>query len=689
MDHYIKQADDLYKVRDREIAKLESKQDWQNRQLWVKEKLNKLIGPFPEKTPLNPRITGVLQKDGYRVEKLVYESMPGFYVTGCVFIPDNIKNKAPAILYLIGHDQVAFRAELYQLVYLNLVRKGFIVLTIDPIGQGENVQFYDPEIGFSKVGYSVVEHSYAGNLTLLSGTSLPRYFTWDGIRGIDYLISRDDVDSDRIGVSGFSGGGTITVYVSAMDNRVKASVPCSWSLSSRKQTETKGTQDPDSFLYHGLKEGITLEDLLEVRAPVPTLMTFTTRDQYLSIQGAREAYQESRKAYKALGKEENIQFVEDDYKHWLTLKIRLAIYSFFMKHLNVSGDPVEEEIELLTEDELQITPTGQVSTWLETENVQSINAKEAMFYLKNIEQSRKEITGHLETVTEKAIELSGYWQPEFSDGDPFFNGRYQRHGYSIGRYAIRGEGDYAIPILLFVPDLKKEKYPAIIYLHPEGKAAEAGSEGEIEKLVKKGYIVAAVDVLGIGEVKNTVTREGTDDHTGVLIGRSTPGIQAGDIVRVVYYLKHLDQVANDIGALAIDEMCIPLMHAAAFEPMIKNITLVGALASYRSIVMNDLYKIGLVYNDDGSWHPWEIDYSWGVAGALTAYDFPDLIACLAPRKVVIAGLRDPMLEPASEAVIEQEMTFPKKVYTAKGALQNLKIHSTVNDIGSLVDWCFE
>jgi cephalosporin-C deacetylase-like acetyl esterase len=668
---------------------LKTKNDWQIRQAWVKQKLNTLIGPFPEKTVLNPRITGVLQKDGYRVEKLVYESMPGFYVSGCVFIPDDIEGKAPAILNVIGHNQEAFRAELYQLVYLNLVKKGFIVLAIDPIGQGEAVQFYDPEIGFSKVGYTVVEHCYAGNLTFLSGVSLARYFTWDGIRGIDYLISRDDVDPDRIGVTGFSGGGTITTYIAAMDDRVKVSVPCSWSTSSQSQTETKGTQDAESFLYHGLKEGITVEDLFEVRAPVPTLMTFTSRDEYLSIQGAQEAYQEVKKVYKAFGKEDHIQFVEDDYKHWLTPKIRLAIYSFFMKHMNVAGDPTEEEVELLSKDELQVTPTGQISTWLEAENVQSINAKETMALLKNLEQSRKDIPQHLEKVKTKAMEISGFINPTYSDGKPFFNGRYQRDGYSIGKYAIEGEGDYAIPLLLFIPDLDKAKYPAIIYLHPDGKITEAGPGGEIEKLVKRGYIVAAVDVIGIGESRNTVTREGADDYTGVLIGRSTPGIQAGDIVRVLNYLKHLDQIESEIGAVGIDEMCIPLMHAAAFEPLIKNVTLIGAPVSYRSIVMNNMYKIGLVYNDGGYWHPWEIDFSWGVAGVLTAYDLPDLIACMAPGKVVLAGLKNQLLEPASEDVIEFDMAFPKKVYAAKNAKQNLKIASHTEDISALVDWCFE
>ena len=690
IDHYIKQADKLYDLRDEEIDKLKTKKDWQNRQKWVKEKLMEVVGPFPGKTTLNARITGILQKDGYRIEKLVYESMPGFFVAGCVFIPDEIQGKAPAILYLIGHNQEAFRAESNQLVYLNLVKKGFIVLTIDPIGQGEAVQFYDPEIGFSKVGYTVVEHNYAGNLTFLSGISLARYFAWGGIRGIDYLISREDVDSDRIGVTGFSGGGTVTSYVAALDDRVKVSVPCSWSTSSRYQTETKGTQDAETLFYHGLQEGISFEDLIEVRAPVPTLLTFTSRDQYLSVQGARNSYQEAIKAYKAFGMEDNIQLVEDDFKHWQTPKIRSAIYSFFMKHLDVSGDATEEDVEILPVEELQVTPTGQVITWLKAENVQSINARETEPLLKNLERSRKNILTHLETVKTRAREISGYLEPEYNDGSPFFNGRYQRDGYSVARYAIRGEGEYMIPVLLFVPNSDKASYPAIVYLHPDGKASQAQPGGEIEKLVKDGYIVVASDVLGIGEVKNTATREGADDYTGVLIGRSTPGIQAGDIVRVVNYLKHLRNVNPErVGAVAIEKMCIPLMHAAAFEPSIKSMTLVGAPISYRAIVMNDFYKIGLVFNSEDYWHPWEIDFSWGVAGALTAYDLPDLIGCFAPRKIVLAGLQNQLLEPASEDVINLDMDFPRTVYKQKQVMDHLKILRWAEDLVTLVNWSFK
>ena len=687
----IGQANDYYDIRDGEIAKLKTRSDWEKRQALVKEKLLELVGPFPEKTPLNVSITDVLHKDGFRVEKIIYESMPDFYVTGCLFIPDKIDGEVPAVLNVIGHNQEAFRAELYQKVYLNLVRKGIIVLAIDPIGQGEHVQYYDPGINFSSIGYTVIEHCYLGNQCFLSGVSPGRYFIWDGIRGIDYLLTRDDVDPERIGVTGFSGGGTITSYIAAFDDRVKVSVPCSWSTASRRQLETKGVQDAETIFVRGLAEGITLEDLIEVRAPKPTLMTFVSRDQYLSIQGARESFREAKKAYALLGHEDNLELVEDDYEHWMTPKIRLKMYEFFMRHFNLPGDPAEEEVEILSEAELTVTPTGQISTSLGGDMVFDVNKRETEELIKDLEKSRKNIARHLSGVMVKAKDISGYTVSEVFEYEPFLNGRYQRDGYTVGKYAIKGEGDYVIPLLLFVPDGITGKHPALVYLHQEGKAAEALPGGEIEKLVKKGYIVAAVDVMGTGETKNTATRPLGPGYTAVLIGRSIVGIQAGDIVRAVGYLKSLDDVDNNkVGAVAVGEICLPLIHAAAFDTSIDNVTLIGSPISYRSIAMNRFYKIGLIENEGGGiGHPYEIDFSWGIAGVLTGYDLPDLIGCIAPRKVVLADLQNQRLEPASSELIERDAAFPRSVYSYKNAVDNLRIVSSYESIGSLINWAFE
>ena len=691
LNHLNKQAEDYYKIRDNEIARLKTKNDWIKRQQVVKNKLNELIGTFPRKEALNPEITGITQKEGYRIEKIIYESVPGFYETGCLYIPDKINGKAPAILNVFGHDQASFREEYYQVIITNLVKKGMIVFAIDPLGQGEHVQYYDPKIKFSAIGYSVIEHSYMGNVCFISGSSSAKYFIWDGIRAIDYLLTRREVDPENIGVTGFSGGGTVSAYLAAYDERVKVAIPCSWPLTFRTQLETKGIQDAENTLIRSLAKGITFEDLIEVRAPKPTLMAFTTRDENMAFKGARDALREAKKTYVAFGKENNLQLVEDDAKHSMTPKIRLAIYAFFQKHFNMPGNPAEEKTDLPAVEELTVTPTGQIATSKGGKMIFDLNKTESEKLINNIEQSRKNIVNHLNKVKIKAKEISGYKTPSPNKEGSFINGRYQRDGYTVQLDAIAGESDeYAIPILLFKPDDNLVKHSAILYLHSKGKVTDAEPGGEIEKLVKKGYIVAAADVLGVGETTNTAARGFTDGYTAVLIGRSMVGIRAGDIVRVANYLKSQSDVdPQKIGAIAFDEMCLSLIHAAAFDSSIKNIILIRSLISYQSIVMNRFHKIGITKRPNSNyWHPVEVDFTWGIASVLTAYDLPDLIGSIAPRKIVLADLRDQMLEPASTELINKELEFPRAVYSSKKLSGNFKVIEKMDSLDSIVDWVF-
>ncbi len=671
--HLNKQAFTYLDIRDREISKLNTKVDWMKRQEKVKDILMRIVGPFPEKTPLKPRVTGIVKKDGYRIEKIIYESMPNFYVTGGLFIPDGIVGKTPAILNVLGHWQESFRNEMPQILLLNLVKKGFIVFAIDPLGQGERVQYYDPEKKKSIIGGTTTEHSYVGNQCFLCGVSPGRYFIWDGIRGIDYLLTRSEVDPERIGVTGMSGGGTQTTYISAFDERVKASSPGCYITGFRRLLESNGAQDAEQNFYHGILNGITHADLLELRAPRPTLVMATTRDGF-SIQGARETCIETMKAYKSFGKEENFGITEDDFGHGYTPKNREAIYKFFRKAFDFPGSSIDEDVELLTTEESNITPTGQVSTYLGGDILFDINKKEAQKLIEKIESSRKNIGKHLNNVKQKAKELSGYAAP-YNENEPVFRGRYQREGYSVEMYALQGEGNYVVPILLFVPN-KGGKFPAVLYIHPEGKLAEASRGGQIEGLVKKGYIVAAPDVIGIGETKDKSNRYiNAVNYESILIGRSLVGAQAGDIVRVVNFLKTRSDIKKDkISAVAFDEMCPTLLHAAAFDQSIKSAAFVGSPVSYRSIVMNKFYG----YN-----------FSCCVAGALTAYDLPDLIGCIAPRKVVLAETKDQMKKPASKGLIDKELEFPRSVYSLKIASENLRVFPSYENLNSIIDWCLE
>lgn len=662
--HLTGEAFKMLETRAATVNRIQNIEEWQKKQASVRQKLWDILGPFPEKTPLNAKITSNVKKDGYKVENVIYESLPGYYVTASIFIPDKVKKLAPAILFCSGHSHGAYRLESYQLPLLNLVKKGFIVLAIDPAGQGERLQYLDPVRGESVIGSSTKEHSYPSVQVFLTAKSIARYFLWDGIRGIDYLVSRKEVDPTRIGVHGLSGGGTQTAYISAMDERVTASAPAGYITSYRRLLESDGVQDGEQNLYHETFSGIDHADFIEVRAPKPTLIMATTRD-FFSIQGSRETYSELKRVYSIFGKPENIEITEDDYGHGYTKKNREAMYAFFQKHLRQQGSPLEEEVVFTTPEELQKTPTGQLSTSLGGETLFSLNRKEAEELINRLKKSRVNSPDSLPGTVNSAKRLSGFTMPAEVE-DPVFTGRFQRKNYVVEKYFVRGEGNYPVPYLLMIPDRPNNK--ALIYLHPSGKSAEAPEDGEIEWFVKNGFTVLAPDLIGMGEMgpgtfQGDAVIGGISYNmwfTSIIIGRSIVGIRAGDVIRL-RMLLHKRNGINEIYGLARKEMTPVMLYASAFDTEISHVALIEPYSSYSSVVMNRFYYPGFVQNL--------------VPGALTAYDLPDLAATLSPRKLMLAGTTDGNNEKTDQESIDKELAIIKKAYQSKNAAGQLSIVS--------------
>ncbi len=654
--------------RSAEIAKLNTQEDWQQRQQKVREILQDIVGPFPKKTPLNARVVGTVQKEGFRVEKIIFESQPKFYVTACLFLPDRLSGKTPAVIYCIGHSIEGFRLPTYQHVILNLVKKGFIVFTFDPVGQGERLQYFDAELNESKVGMPVMEHSYPGAQCFIAGSSQARHMIWDGIRAVDYLLTRKEVDPNRIGITGRSGGGTQSTYIAAFDERIYAAAPECYITSLRRLYESVGPQDAEQNFYRGIASGIDHADLLEVRAPKPALILATTRD-FFSIQGAREAVAEARQCYRAFGQTENLAISEDDSTHASTQKNREATYAFFQKHLNLAGSSRDEKVGYLSMEELQVTATGQVSNSLGGETIFSLNKTATVELLSSLEKSRQNLSRHLEHVRRTAPQVCGYREVNLQ-AEVVFAGRYQRNGYIVEKHFIQGEGDYPIPFLLMLPN-DSQKHSVILYLSPQGKNAQASVGQELEWFVKKGFAVLAPDLIGTGEL-------GPGDFTGdsyncklgkasyniwfaqILLGRSIVGLQAGDVSRLLQVLKARADIDGDhITAVARGEMCPTLLHAAAFNTAISKIALVEPLISYRSVVMNRYYKPQLILTT--------------VANSLPSYDLPDLAASLAPRELLVVNVIDQLGRRANQGPIDAEYGIVRQAYEQAGAEDKLTI----------------
>ena len=224
-----------------EIAKIATRAQAEARQQEVRSRILGLMGGGFERTALNAKVTGSTEMEGFRIEKVVYESQPGFYVTALLYVPMSQGSgnreqgtagaKLPAIVMAPGHG-AGGKAGDYAMA-ATFARNGFVVLSYDPIGQGERLQYPDPKnetkvtAGDPYPGVSLAqrptgEHGEAGLQPTLIGDAVARYFAWDGVRAVDYLISRPEVDAEKIGAFGCSGGGAMTALLGAADKRVKA-----------------------------------------------------------------------------------------------------------------------------------------------------------------------------------------------------------------------------------------------------------------------------------------------------------------------------------------------------------------------------------------------------------------------------------------------------------------------------------
>ncbi|MEJ0033441.1 MAG: acetylxylan esterase [Bacteroidota bacterium] len=231
----------------------------------IKTKVLNMIGGLPqEKTPLNAKVTGKIQMDGFHIEKLVFESVPGFHVTAHVYVPDDNAEKHPAVLIACGHSPLG--KIYYQPVCQRFVQRGYIVICWDPVGQGERSQFWDESSGQSRYNLVCGEHAVMGNFAYLAGANLMRWEIWDGMRAVDYLLTRNDVDVNRISITGSSGGGAQAAHIGALDERIKVVAPSCYISSLPMRAYNRSFADPDSDpeqdLYGTVSSGVDHAGLL-------------------------------------------------------------------------------------------------------------------------------------------------------------------------------------------------------------------------------------------------------------------------------------------------------------------------------------------------------------------------------------------------------------------------------------------
>ncbi|MFO0821090.1 MAG: acetylxylan esterase [Pirellulales bacterium] len=568
------------------------------------------LGGFPERSPLNAQTVGKIEADGYRIEKVVFDSQPGHRITANLYLPQG-PGPFPGVLVSSGHSRTAKTAGYNQKFGIIMAQNGIAALCYDPIGQGERSQILDAS-GKPQYSGTTTEHFLVGIGSILVGTGTARYRIWDGIRAVDYLASRPEIDPKRIGFTGCSGGGTLTSYVMALDERVACAAPACYITTFGRLIETIGPQDAEQNIFGQIAFGLDHPDYVILRAPRPTLISATTSD-FFDIQGTWDAYRQSKRIYARYGFPERVDLVEGEGGHGVPPSNLMAIARWMRRWLLGRDEAIPDRPqEIRPEADLLCTPAGQVL---------KLDGEKSVFDL-NVERERGFATQRREfwdktpaaEAREKVRQVAGIRSLKQLPATKWDKaGKVQRDGYHIDKVILRSDSAVPLPALTFHPPEPSEE--AYLYLHDGGKLADDRPEGPIVKLVKQGYVVVAVDLRGWGETApgkpDALLGDWKSYYVAYLLGKSLVGLRAEDTLAAGEWVSHYQtKKPRKVHLVAVGHAVVPALHAAALEPeLFESVTLRDGLESWTSVVASRAPN-GQLPNT--------------VHNALRWYDLPDL-----------------------------------------------------------------
>ena len=551
-------------AREASIARIRSPEEAKARQAAVRAKVLALIGGLPDYSgPLNARVTGKLERSRYVVENVIFESLPKFYVTANLYRP-KAAGKYPGVLLPLGHWDNGKPA--VQRIAANLALKGFVVLAYDPVGQGERLQAYDARTRASLAGGSTGQHFQAGAQAIIAGENFARYRIWDAKRALDYLVSRPEVETGKIGCTGCSGGGTITTYISALDPRITVAAPACY-INTWHKLFTGPTGDSEQSFPNFLASGLDVMDYIELFAPKPWLMSSTV-DDFFPIEGARYAYEEARNWYRVFGAEDRIRWAIGPGGHGTPLQVREAIYEWFIRWLKDGhGDPREEAMEMATDFELQATESGQVGG------------------RQMYEVIREGFRGRMSPGTPEQL-AAEIRKMAASEGKrpPAVRVIKETPGarYATREVAIEVEPGLEISGTLYIPNTAARTRRVLLV---DEQAADA------VPFLGAGCVVMTVMPRGVpmGD-PGTLNGDWQANTRAWLIGRNLPAMRAGDIMGAADVLAALPGESAGIVAAARGVEGVWLLMAAAVDPRFTRVWLDGTPHSLRSALEEPLAR---------------------------------------------------------------------------------------------------
>lgn len=627
--------------RDTEYEKIKTPEDVAAYQKRMREFFVRQLGGFPERTPLEPQVVGREDRDGYRIEKVIFQSQPRHFVTAILYLPD-AKPPYPGVLVPCGHSSNGKARDLYQRAPIVLAKNGLAALCYDPIDQGERHQLVG-EDGKPIIAGSTTGHTLAGVGATLVGRNTATYRIWDGMRAIDYLAGREEVDGQRIGCTGISGGGTLTSYLMALDERITAAAPGCYLCGFRRLLETIGPQDAEQNIHAQIAFGMDHADYVMMRAARPTLIMTATGD-YFDIDGAWNLFRQAKRLYDRVGFAERVDLLETDTKHGFPEAMRVGAARWMRRWLLGVDDAVtESEFPVAADEELWCTPRGEVMLLEGARSVYDLNIERQSQLAPARKKFWKE-TGKPEAL-EEVRRLTGIGRlADLPEPKCEKVGTLDRDGYRVDKLILRPEPGILLPALAFVPD--EPDGDAYLYLHASGKKTDAGPDGPIQKLIRRRHVVLAVDLRGLGETQDTDRRR-FGGHLGpewqsvflaYMLDTSYLAMRARDVLVCARYLADYPpgEQANRVHLVSVGRCGPPALHAAALEPQLfASITLRNCLDSWSDVVRTPLAMNQAVNV---------------VHGALQTYDLTDLLATLPAKKVTV-------VEPLN--ALEQPIGLPR------------------------------
>jgi cephalosporin-C deacetylase-like acetyl esterase len=644
--YLVRVTNDARDRRKRTINAISTRQGILDRQKLVVDEVWRMLGGPFERTPLNPRVTGIVERPGYRIEKVTFESRPRLFVTANLYMPV-AAGRHPAILSPLGHSVNGKAWPSYQKLFSNLARKGYVVLAYDPFGQGERIEYPGTRPGQSAIGGGgTSEHEYAGRRLILLGANFGLFRAWDGIRGIDYLLTRAEVDPERIGCCGQSGGGTLTQFLAALDNRIRVAVVSEGNTENlaHDNVEPPGSaDDAEQNIVPAVAHGIDRADLLYAFAPKPLLMTVTLHDaghtyspEYIA--SSLDLVEEYKRVYGLLGAGDRVALQVTTVSHGYVYEMRRATYAWFNRWFEMKDPGDDETSQAVEADEtLFVTPTGFVTTSLGGETALSLTQQMAGTIQTPASLSADDVRTRIRAVL-------GIEAPRSEGLASRILATIRKPGYRAEQFELTSDREIRIPGWLLTPDKAGPSTPTVLYVGEAAAWSSVAEDAFAERLCTKGGCrIAVIDVRGRGDCAiaypqrgrfyfpNRIPNEAYLTWFTLMLGTPLLGGQVYDTLRTLECIRSRPDVKGAVSLVGDGPHGVIALYAAALDGAVLSVALRQTVTDYRSLAVAERYT-----------QPFGI-YAYGI---LRQFDLPDVARAIGPRPVLLLNPSTPLGEPA-------------------------------------------